>query len=387
MKKLLSKFLIAVLSLGVFSFISVQPAQASGSLYLSPGSTTVSQGSSFSVSIRTNTGGANVNAVQANLSYPADKLDFIGISTGGTSFEITAEGSGGSGSIRIGRGTISAKSGDLLVATVTFRAKPSSGLGSVSFAGGSTVVRASDSKNIKPSKIGGTYSFSEAPPAPTPKPKDKTAPKISNVKVKNLTRTSVTIAWTTNEKADSKVKWGPTKNFGVVSTSNKFVKSHSLNLNKKLLTPGSDYYYQVKSKDQAGNEGTSKISSFTVPGFNIKVKVTDENGNPVEGAKVTLTQSLESQYTDQNGVAEFKNASAGTQIVNIEVDGKVLSQNIEVKATKEGQVQDFAVAVAGVTKQLVPTNLVIVIVALGLVAVVLLGYPAFRRLRKVEKIE
>src|SRR3990170_3504831 len=110
MKNFLPRFFILALALGIFSFIAIKPAHAGGSLYLSPGSTNVYGGSTFSVSVRANTGGAKVNAVQANLTYPADKLDFLGVGTDGTSFEITAEGSGGSGSIRIGRGTVSSKS-------------------------------------------------------------------------------------------------------------------------------------------------------------------------------------------------------------------------------------------------------------------------------------
>lgn len=344
MKKLLSKFLIIALLLGAFSFINVQSAHAGASLYLSPGGSTVTQGSSFSVSVRTNTGGAKVNAVQANLSYPADKLDFLGISTGGTSFEITAEGSGGGGSIRMGRGTVSAKSGDLLIATVSFRAKPSSGSATVSFTGGSAVVSSSTNKSILSGSSGGTYSFSEAPPPPKPKPKDKTAPKISDVEVTNLTKTSATITWKTNESSDSKVNWGPTKKYGIVASSSKLIKSHSVKLDKRLLTPGATYHFQVKSADKSGNKATSKDKSFIVPGYSVEIKVTDEEGNPIEGAKVTLV-SVGETTTDDSGVAKFENTPAGEHAVIIEYGGKTLSQVVNVE--DKDKPQSFEVQIEG----------------------------------------
>ena len=178
MNKLLSRFLIIFFLLGIFSFIPAQSAHAAASMYFSPGAATISQGSTFSVSIRTNTSGASVNAVQANLSYPADKLTYLGTSTGGSAFEIQAESSGGSGSIKIGRGSVSAKSGDLLIAVVTFSAIPSSGSATISFSSGSAVVSSSTNVDIAGGKSGATFTFQKAPPLPKPKPKTKTDPKI-----------------------------------------------------------------------------------------------------------------------------------------------------------------------------------------------------------------
>jgi hypothetical protein len=367
MKKLLSKFLILVLVLGIFSFVGIKPAHAGASLYLSPSSTNVYGGSTFSVSVRANTGGASVNAVQANLTYPADKLDFYGIGTGGTSFEITAEGSGGSGSIKIGRGTVSAKSGDLLVATVTFKAKPSSGSATVSFAGGSTVVSSSTNKSILSGSSGGTYTFSEAPPPPKPKPKDKTAPKISSVEVKKLTRTSATITWKTNEGSTSEVAWGPTKKFGLASSSSKLVKSHSVKLDKRLLTPGATYFYKVTSKDKSKNAASSETKSFVLPGYTVHVKVIDEDGNPVVGAKVTLV-SVGEASTNGEGVATFENAPAGEQAVLIENEGQTTSKVITVEEKDDAQSFEAQVKGAAQTQILAgQNNLIMLLVGLALV--------------------
>ncbi len=381
MKKLLSRFLIFALVLGVFSFIGIKPVHAGASLYLSPGSTSVNGGSTFSVSVRASTGGTKVNAVQANLTYPADKLDFLGIGTGGTSFEITAEGSGGSGSVKIGRGTISAKSGDLLVATVSFRAKPSSGSATVGFAGGSTVVSSSTNQSIYSGGSGGTYSFSEAPPPPKPKPKDKTAPKISSVKVTNLTRASATLTWKTNESSTSEVAWGPTKKFGLTSSSSKLVKSHSVKLDKRLLTPGATYFYKVTSKDKSKNQASSETKSFILPGFTVHIKVIDEDGNPVVGAKVTLV-SVGEASTNGEGVATFENAPSGEQAVLIEYEGQTISKVITVEEKDDAQSFEAQVKGTAAKMQILAgmDNLLMLLIGLALIAVFVAAFVFRSRL-------
>ena len=344
MNKLLSRFLIIFFLLGIFSFIPAKPAHAAANMYLSPGAATISQGSTFSVSIRTNTSGASVNAVQANLSYPADKLTYLGTSTGGSAFEIQAESSGGSGSIKIGRGSVSAKSGDLLIAVVTFSAIPSSGSAAISFSSGSAVVSSSTNADIAGGKSGATFTFQKAPPPPKPKPKDKTAPKISDVKVTEITNNSATISWVTNENSDSLVTWGPTEKFGLSNSSSKLVKKHSVKLTSELLFRGAKYHLKVTSKDKSGNKSSSDTLTFQIPGFKIQIKVVDIDGNPVEGATVEVVDDG-TATTDANGIATLDNVPEGELTVIIKYEGQVLAEKINVEDI-EGQ-QSFNAQFAG----------------------------------------
>ena len=55
---------------------------ANASLYLSPSSGSFPEGSTFTVSLYVNTGGQAVNAVQADLTFPRDKLQVVSPSTG-----------------------------------------------------------------------------------------------------------------------------------------------------------------------------------------------------------------------------------------------------------------------------------------------------------------
>ena len=140
----------------------------SARLYLEPAQRTVQQADSLVVAVRVDTGTEPVNAVQANLSYPADKLELTDISYTGSAFGIEAESSGGSGTIRMGRGSIQAQTGNLLFASLTFRALIGSGSAAVNFTDGSSVVRSTDNQDILASTGNGTYSFSPIPVDPGP---------------------------------------------------------------------------------------------------------------------------------------------------------------------------------------------------------------------------
>lgn len=338
-----AQVLICLLTISLFSGFFASPVLAAASLYLSPASSTVSQGGSFSVGVRVNTGGAKVNAVQAYLSYPADKLDFVSVAGGG-SFSIQAENSGGGGAVKIVRGVdpaVGSVSGDNLVATVTFRARLSSGSAAVSFTSASKVVSTSN-KNILSGKSGGTYSFRAAP-----KP-DKTAPKISKIKVTSIGLNTATISWVTNEASNSVVDYGPSKKLGLTSSSSKLVKSHKVVLSSKLLFPGTQYYYIVRSADASGNSAKSKLTSFRTKGYLVSLKVLDTSGQPLAGVKVTIYPGLEEATTDKNGSVVFKNLAPGIHAVNVEVDGQVFGSQITVEETKTpSKSQSINVKVAG----------------------------------------
>lgn len=345
MKKTLSKILIAALVLGASSLSTASSVNAGGSLYLSPSGASVASGSSIALYVRVNATSA-VDAVQANLSYPADKLTFLS-SYGGDAFEIQAENSGGNGSIRIGRGTLSAKSGDNLIATISFRAIPSSGSASIGFTSGSEAVKGGSV--VVSATSGATITFTEPAPAAKPKPKDKKAPKISDIQVKNVGLNTATVTWKTNEKASSIVEYGPSKKLGLAASNSKLAKSHKISLSKKLLLAGSKYYYQVRSRDKAGNVAKSKVTSFKTKGYSIKLKILDEEGNALEKVKVKLIPGLEETTTSETGVAIFTDVAAGEHSVNVTVGDQVLAAQIEVEESADPEtIQDIEVRIAGV---------------------------------------
>jgi hypothetical protein len=77
----ISSVLIALLS-HIGSGVFVVHAQNPASLYVGPASGTFTVGSTFSVSLYVNTGGNDVNALDVQLEYPADKLQVVSPTAG-----------------------------------------------------------------------------------------------------------------------------------------------------------------------------------------------------------------------------------------------------------------------------------------------------------------
>jgi hypothetical protein len=96
---------------------------------------------------------------------------------------------------------------------------------------------------------------------------DTTKPVLSAITVANLTATTATITWTTNEPAASRVQYG-WQGGGVYDNQTPWdtplVTSHSETITGLLHS--TLYHYRVKSRDGAGNTVTSKDFTFTTPG-------------------------------------------------------------------------------------------------------------------------
>lgn len=93
---------------------------------------------------------------------------------------------------------------------------------------------------------------------------DTTFPVISNVQVSNITATSATFTWTTDEYSNSQIYYS--LNPGVSIASNYPITgdsgtSHSVNA--FIFDSEKTYYYVVVSKDNAGNQSISSEKVFT----------------------------------------------------------------------------------------------------------------------------
>jgi len=101
---------------------------------------------------------------------------------------------------------------------------------------------------------------------------DTTPPVITNVSATDITGSSATITWTTDEPATSRVEWRPAPGscYGLLwfltREESQLVTSHSFTLKQAGLGPGWTYIYWVQSKDANGNEAKSEDHSFTTLG-------------------------------------------------------------------------------------------------------------------------
>ncbi|MFQ6123724.1 MAG: fibronectin type III domain-containing protein [Candidatus Heimdallarchaeota archaeon] len=94
----------------------------------------------------------------------------------------------------------------------------------------------------------------------TTTPSDTTPPIISNVTASPDVQ-SATITWNTDEPSDSIVNYGKTQSLGHTESDKTLVTSHIVVLIG--LDSNTTYYYEVESKDAAGNTATDGIYSFT----------------------------------------------------------------------------------------------------------------------------
>ncbi|MCG3111081.1 MAG: fibronectin type III domain-containing protein [Candidatus Manganitrophus sp. SB1] len=98
----------------------------------------------------------------------------------------------------------------------------------------------------------------------TTAPPDTMAPALSGIAAGDLTSSSATISWTTNELSDTQIQYGTTTAYGSTTSLNStMTTSHSQNLTG--LSPSTLYHYRVLSKDAAGNLATSGDNTFTTP--------------------------------------------------------------------------------------------------------------------------
>ena len=85
-------------------------------------------------------------------------------------------------------------------------------------------------------------------------------PVISNVKILDITTSSAVISWTTDKPADSIVNYGLDRNYGIIRDAT-FKTEHQIVLDN--LLPNTDYYFQVASVDEHGNQSASKGFIFS----------------------------------------------------------------------------------------------------------------------------
>lgn len=126
-------------------------------LYLSPASLSVSKNSLFKVALRLNTHSTSANALQVNLQFPSNLLDLVTIDYSASAFALQADEQKLDGEIKMTRGASEPATGNVLVATITFRAKATLGSAQISFSKETAVANGGTS--ILHSATGGIYTI------------------------------------------------------------------------------------------------------------------------------------------------------------------------------------------------------------------------------------
>jgi thermitase len=128
-----------------------------GSLTLSPGTGTAQVGSTLSVTVQVDSSTEVISTVEADLTYPANLLQFKDVTSTGSQFnDATPAPTVGPGTVNIVRASVAPLSGSLQFVTVNFTVL-ASGTANIGFASTSAIYRQSDVANLFGAGTGGTY--------------------------------------------------------------------------------------------------------------------------------------------------------------------------------------------------------------------------------------
>ncbi len=127
-------------------------------------------------------------------------------------------------------------------------------------------------------------------------PPDETPPVISNIEVKNITESSATITWITNEAATSQTEYGLSTSYGMLGLDYDSVTIHTVDITG--LSSFTTYNFRVSSKDDAGNEALSENRTFTTS--NLSPTITSFSPDPVSG-NTPLSVKFTASASDPDG--------------------------------------------------------------------------------------
>lgn len=151
---------------------------------------------------------------------------------------------------------------------------------------------------------------------------DKTPPKITNIQVVNISGSSATIKWTTDELSDSLVEFGLTTDYGETRADRTKTAFHQLTLSG--LKPNTLYNFRVSSADAKGNTALSTNQTFStsrVAGPEV-FNITD-----VEVSSITATTAIIRWQTDALSTSQVLYGPTALYGFNTEEDKQLVLQH------------------------------------------------------------
>ncbi len=404
-------FFIVILITFIVAFTYPPTVKASSdTFYISPASTSVTQGSNFTVQLRVNPS-TSTSGVTATVSYNQSILQFQSLTLG--AFPLCAQQSGGSGTIQISCSTSSDVNSDSLIASINFNALSGGGSnlnisnasytdsnfnlinanaenGYVSVASTSSSVSNPGSNLAAPRTTSHNYynsSNSPSPPTPTTSPKSIPSPPSSPIKIAGINDSIYYsggfIAIEANQNLNGTLYYGlsPQKlNLDVSDNVNS--ASLSFNLFKQNLIPGTKYFYQIKLQATDGATFTTKIASFKTKGLNINVLLLSNNYQRLSNVTLHISNNKTSYVvtTNSNGTFNLSNISPGLYRATYNLKHKSYSSYLYVvnnivttgQSTQSAAPQTLALILDKYS--LNNKNNLYIVILIGLVVIVALAY-------------
>lgn len=346
-----------MLALSVIGIISVGHAGAAGSaaLNISPTNGTYTVGDYVTFNVTENSGLQGINAVESDLNYDKNVLQFVSIDTSQSAFTIAGPMVGGGGVVQIARaidGSSSAgpsRTGSQPVASITFKVINSAVSTNISFNTTSKIVLLSDHSDIwNKATAGATIALKAAP--------------VSSGGGGTTSGGTTSGGGSSTGSSSSKSSGGSTS---------KPSPSPTPTVSSTPPTTTSTQPVDAESADSAP-QVLDPTTSF------VAIKVLDDKDKTVEGATVKLDD--QTAKTDAQGVASFTGVGQGQHKVTVSYSGKTAIQTIDVKQPDSNStVQQFKVKLAA--KKLIPTWAIYTII--GVAVLFILGFIIPRRKPKI----
>jgi flagellar basal body rod protein FlgC len=144
----------------------------------------------------------------------------------------------------------------------------------------------------------------------------------------------VTIKAKSNQVVEMLARYGLAKDqLNVTSPAAPNVTEHEIELDSKLLVPGTTYFYQVVAKNQQGQIVATAVESFKTRGFTVAISLHDKNRQPLPNQSATLHSDPVTAKSNDKGVVTFNDVAPGKHMIEFTNAGKKYSQNIEVMNT------------------------------------------------------
>jgi hypothetical protein len=193
-------------------------------------------------------------------------------------------------------------------------------------------VRSTDSDNNEAVSQDYTFTTESAP--------DITPPTISNVQITNIGLTSADISWETNEPANSLIDYGTDVNnlTNLAGDATTYTLSHTVSLTD--LSPGTTYYFQIRSQDQSGNWATDNNGgnyySFTTTADTVPPTISDVTVAVVDRNSATITWTTNEPATSQVEYSLNSDLSSSlltTEITDLRQQHSVVISNLTANTT------------------------------------------------------
>ena len=175
---------------------------------------------------------------------------------------------------------------------------------------------------------------------------DTLPPLISSVVIRDITATSATITWLTDEPADSLVKYGTTLNYGALSGSEERSADHTATISG--LNPSTSYNFKITSADATGNRAYTGDQSFTTITLAEGAGTTKEQ---LEALKKELQELKDKQISQANKAKSLAEATRQFKAILQSVSEDVSLQDLEDITS------DITDTISDITQEVTPPNI------------------------------